>query len=202
MSQKVSSGFYLQDDVVKIARDMLGKFLYTNVDGLVTGGRIVETEAYNGRCDKACHAFLKRTKRTNIMYEEGGLAYIYLCYGIHHMLNIVTNIKGLADAVLIRALQPREGIPHMLKRRSLQNPERLTSGPGNLGKALGINKTMNGSSFTKGTVIWLEEGPSPREIIADRRVGVGYAENDASLPWRFFDKSSNYISRKPQKPLL
>ena len=110
---KIPKSFYQREDVVKIAQELLGKYIFTQVDGKVTAGMIVETEAYNGRNDKACHAFLKRTKRTEVMYQPGGLAYIYLCYGIHHLFNIVTNRSGLADAVLIRAVEPAFGLQTM-----------------------------------------------------------------------------------------
>ena len=111
--------FYKDDDVRKVAKNLLGKVLYSDIDGTVTAGKIVETEAYSGRGDKACHAYNGRlTERTKIMYREGGCAYIYLCYGIHHLFNIVTNVEGLADAVLIRALEPVEGLEEIGMRRN------------------------------------------------------------------------------------
>ena len=115
---KLRKSFYERDNVVEIAKDLLGKYLFTNINGELTGGKIVETEAYNGLNDRACHAYQKRTPRTEVMYGEGGKAYVYLCYGIHHLFNIVTNKKGYADAVLIRGLQPVEGINVMKERLS------------------------------------------------------------------------------------
>src|SRR5688572_17572419 len=109
LSMKLPKDFYLQPNVVQISRDLLGKFLYTQIDGILTGGMIVETEAYSGENDKACHAHLgRRTNRTEIMYAEGGVAYVYLIYGIYNLFNIITNVAGRADAVLIRAIEPTE----------------------------------------------------------------------------------------------
>ncbi|MDR9374327.1 MAG: DNA-3-methyladenine glycosylase, partial [Schleiferiaceae bacterium] len=132
--------YFQQADVVALARDLLGRYLVTEIEGKRTVGRITETEAYAGYGDKACHAHMERkTKRNQIMYAAGGHAYVYLCYGIHHLFNIVTNREGQADAVLLRAVAPLEGIQHMLKRRGLEQPlPRLTAGPGNMSKALGI----------------------------------------------------------------
>ena len=201
--RRVSQAFYLCDNVVSIARELLGKYVFTQFEGVLTGGKIVETEAYNGRTDKACHAFMKRTKRTEILYNEGGEAYIYLCYGIHHMLNVVTNEKGMADAILIRAIEPTVGIDTMIKRRGGDKKFRLTAGPGSLGQALGIHKDMTGTSLM-GNSIWIEEegnGIPDIEVEVDRRVGVDYAGEDALLPWRFFIKDNRYVSRKKQKPI-
>ena len=194
--------FYEQDDVVRIARDLIGKFVFTRVAGQVTGGRITETEAYNGRNDKACHAFLRRTKRTEVMYGPGGTAYIYLCYGIHEMLNIVTNREGLADAILVRAIEPLTGTDVMEERRGGPKGFKLTSGPGNVTKALAIDRSHLGASFVRSDEIWICEGPggpAAMEIEVDRRVGVDYAEEDALLPWRFFVRDSKWISKPKQK---
>jgi DNA-3-methyladenine glycosylase len=194
--------FYRQPDVVEIARQLLGKVLFTSFDGQLTAGKIVETEAYDGRNDKACHAFLKRTKRTEIMYGDGGYAYIYLCYGIHHLFNIVTNEKSLADAILVRAIEPIEGLETMMKRRGMDEPKtNLTAGPGMLSQAMGIKKDLSGSDLVNGP-IWIAEDKthnSPVTIEADRRVGVNYAGEDALLPWRFYEKDNRWISRKKQK---
>lgn len=195
---KLKQSFFERGNVVKISKDLLGKFLFTNVDGIVSGGMIVETEAYNGRFDKACHAHKKRTKRTEIMYEEGGKAYVYLCYGIHYLFNITTNKKGLADAVLIRGIEPLEGIDTMLWRRNLiQIKPQITAGPGVLSQALGINKAFYGQSLN-GPEIWLEDrgiNINNDEIIACPRIGVDYAEEDALLPWRFYIKGNKFVSK-------
>lgn len=199
--RRLPKSFYLGDDVVTIARSLIGKYVFTRFDDKLTGGKIVETEAYNGRTDKACHAFLKRTKRTEVLYEEGGIAYIYLCYGIHHMLNIVTNQEGLADAILIRAIEPTIGLDAMILRRSGDKGTKLTAGPGSLGQALGIHTSFTGTSLVSDSRIWISEAENeePLAIETDRRVGVDYAGEDAMLPWRFFVKDNRWVSKKKQK---
>lgn len=199
MSTPLPRDFYQRDDVVQISRDLIGKVLCTRINGKYTTGRIVETEAYDGRNDKACHAHLnKRTKRTEVMYGKPGHAYIYLCYGIHHLFNIVTNREGLADAVLVRGIQPLEGIEHMLERR---NKSKLVpavgNGPGILSQALGITTDLYGTDLL-GDRIWIEDRASaipPGDIEASPRIGVDYAGEDANLPWRFTLKSSKWVSR-------
>ncbi len=196
---KISKEYFIGPDVVALSRDLLGKYLMTDLDGLITGGMIVETEAYAGRKDKACHAHMnKRTNRTRIMYEEGGVAYVYLCYGIHYLFNIITNVAGMADAILIRAIEPKVGIDVMLQRRKLDKKiPRLTAGPGVMSQALGINKTHYGESLV-GDLIWLEDrGVKVKsdEIIASTRIGVDYAEEDALLPWRFSLKNNCWVSK-------
>ncbi len=186
---KLSRDFYLDDDVVGLAQSLLGKVFCTKIDDIFTSGKIVETEAYCGATDKACHAHLnRRTKRTEIMFGTGGFAYVYLCYGIHHLFNIVTNQKNYADAILIRAVEPLNGIEDMMERRGLNKQEyRLTAGPGVMSSALGISTEHYGTDLT-GNTIWIEdhkETISPENIIASPRVGIDYAEEDALLPWRF-----------------
>ncbi|MEP4534364.1 MAG: DNA-3-methyladenine glycosylase [Cyclobacteriaceae bacterium] len=199
--EKLPLAFYKRDDVVQIARDLLGKILVTHLQGKLTAGRIVETEAYNGRNDKACHAYYKRTPRTEVMYEEGGRAYVYLCYGIHHLFNVVTNEEGLADAVLIRGLEPLEGLDQMFGRRNVLSRKKLTSGPGTLSQALGINRSMSGENLG-GSSIWIAQPSDINdnfEIETDVRIGVDYAEEDALLPWRFYIKENDFVSRKKKK---
>lgn len=186
---KLSKSFYTQNNVVEIARQLLGKYLFTDFEGELCAGMIVETEAYSGAFDKACHAhFKKRTQRTEIMYQEGGIAYIYLCYGIHSLFNVVTNELDTADAVLIRALEPKIGIETMLKRRKLTKKQyRLTAGPGIMSQAMGITTQYNGIDLI-GNQIWLEDQgiyPTRKDILASPRIGIDYAEEDALLPWRF-----------------
>ncbi len=192
---KLDRSFYLNEDVVQVARDLLGKILVSNIGGIITAGKIVETEAYCGRGDKACHANGKRTPRTEVMYREGGHAYIYLCYGIHHLVNVVTNREGLADAVLIRALEPIAGIADMQHRRK-NTKAKLASGPGTLAQAMGIRVSMTGIDLL-GDVIWITEGDPANsfKISEDRRIGVDYAGEDALLPWRFLIKDNKYVSR-------
>ncbi len=200
-NQKLSPSFYQRHDVVKIARELVGKVLCTQVgDAPLTSGIITETEAYCGRGDKACHANNgTRTDRTETMYQTGGIAYIYLCYGIHHLFNVVTNVENKADAVLIRAIQPLDGKNKMLQRRDRQavNPS-LTAGPGRLTQALGITTNLDGTALT-GNTIWIENreiGFSASPLVATERVGVDYAGEDAKLPWRFYHQKSKWVSQK------
>lgn len=198
MRDKLPLSFYERDDVVQIAQDLLGKVLCSNIDGIVTKGIVVETEAYNGRNDKACHAhFAGKTNRTKIMYNRGGLAYVYLCYGIHHLFNIVTNIEGFADAVLVRGIEPIEGIEHILKRRNKKKLERTVGGgPGIASQALGI-KTHHYGTDLLGDLIWIEDHNNVlqnAQIITSPRVGVDYAGEDALLPWRFRIKDNKFTS--------
>lgn len=195
---KLPLSYYQQPDVVALARDLLGKYLYTRIDGVLTGGRIVETEAYAHIDDQACHSHLGRfTKRTRVMYEAGGVAYVYLIYGRYALFNIITNVAGKADAVLIRGLEPTEGIAEMQLRRGLQQPARnLTAGPGLLTQALGIKVEHYGTDLT-GPLIWLEdqhEPVEPEDVLASPRVGIDYAGDDAALPWRFRIKDSKWTS--------
>ncbi|WP_324675576.1 DNA-3-methyladenine glycosylase [Hymenobacter sp. GOD-10R] len=195
---KLPVTFYQQPDVVQISRSLIGKYLFTNIDGVLTGGRIVETEAYAHINDQACHSHLGRfTKRTRIMYEAGGVAYVYLIYGRYALFNIITNEVGKADAVLIRAIEPVEGIPEMLVRRGLAKvSSKLTAGPGLVTQALGITTAYYGTSVV-GDIIWIEDYDEtiPDElIIASPRVGIDYAGDDATLPWRFRLKNSKWTS--------
>ncbi|WP_224998910.1 DNA-3-methyladenine glycosylase [Cesiribacter sp. SM1] len=196
---KLPQSFFTRPDPVQISRELLGKNLFTKIDNILTGGIIVETEAYNGRTDRACHAHLgRRTKRTEIMYRQGGVAYVYFTYGMHHLFNIVTNEEGKADAVLIRAIEPTEGIEEMMLRRGLDKPEyRLTAGPGVLCQALGIKREHYGEDL-QGNKIWLEDqnlNIPDRDIITGPRVGIAYAKEDALLPWRFSIRNNPWVSR-------
>ena len=196
---KLSTDFYQVKEVTQIARNLLGKYLFTNNNGEISGGFIVETEAYAGIVDKASHAFGNRkTNRTKTMYEAGGIAYVYLCYGIHEMLNVVTSVEGEPHAVLIRAIHPTEGIDLMLERRNMASiKNNLTAGPGSVAKALGISRKMNGLSFLSEEV-WIEDRGlvfPEDEIAAVPRVGVAYAKEDALLPYRFYVKGNSYVSK-------
>ncbi|WP_242926649.1 DNA-3-methyladenine glycosylase [Pontibacter vulgaris] len=197
---KLPASFYTRPDVVQIAQGLLGKYLYTSVDGMLTGGMIVETEAYSGENDRACHAHMnRRTQRTEIMYQEGGVAYVYLVYGMYNLFNIITNVEGKADAVLIRAIEPETGVEEMLLRRNMASIKpNLTAGPGVLSIALGINRKHYGEDLT-GNTIWVEDKglKVPAESIAiGPRIGVEYAGEDALLPWRFWLKGNKWVSRK------
>lgn len=180
--------FYENDDVVDVSRKLIGKVLCSSFDGRFTTGIITETEAYCGRNDKACHANNgKRTPRTEVMFGDPGHAYIYLCYGIHHLFNVVTNRNGLADAVLVRAIKPLEGIKTMMKRREMDDAKNLSNGPGKLTQALGITTDLNKTDLFSPPV-WIEERnisiPSDK-IQISKRIGIDYAGEDAHKPWRF-----------------
>ncbi len=200
IGQRLAKSFYLQEDVVQISKDLLGKVLVTNFDGQLTAGKIVETEAYRAPDDKACHAYQNlHTKRTSIMFEEGGVAYVYLCYGIHHLFNMVTAKAGMAHAVLIRAVEPLDNTELMLERRGRSKANRqLTGGPGVMSKALGITKEWTGVSLlSKDSLIWIEDRGmkiSEEHIISSPRVGVDYAEECALWDWRFRVKDSKFTS--------
>lgn len=198
---KLPLEFYTREDVLQVAKDLLGKYIVTNFDNEISAGMIVETEAYRAPDDKACHAYNNlKTKRTQTMFEQGGVAYVYLCYGIHHLFNVVTAKKGMAHAVLIRAIQPSNNIELQLERRGFSELKRqLTAGPGVLSKALGISTTHNGVNLVaKHSPIWLEDRDidlHPNEIIASPRIGVSYAEECALWNWRFTIKDSKWISK-------
>lgn len=185
---KLDKTFYIKDDVVGIAQQLLGKLLFTNINGLLTAGIISETEAYH-EDEKACHAYnSKRTKRTELLFAEGGKAYIYLCYGIHHLFNVVTGPENIAQAVLIRGVIPYNGVEVMLARRRMDKIKpNLSSGPGTLSKALGITTELNYTDL-QSNLIWIEDigiKVPASDIIATPRIGVDYAGEDAQLPWRF-----------------
>jgi DNA-3-methyladenine glycosylase len=197
---KIEAAFYLQENVIVVAKALLGKILVSNVNNVLTAGRIVETEAYNGMVDKASHSYGgRRTNRTEIMYAEGGISYVYLCYGIHHLFNVVCNVANTPHAVLIRALEPLMGIEDMLLRtnkKTLDNT--LTKGPGNVCKALGINTTHTGSSLLQDLIYIVDNGfkYADSDIMATPRIGVDYAGADAHLPYRFIVKDNKNVSGK------
>jgi DNA-3-methyladenine glycosylase len=198
--KKVPLSFYDRKDVVKIAEELLGKIIVTNIDGFFTSGRIVETEAYVGITDKASHSFSgKRTSKNEHMYSAPGTAYIYICYGMHQMMNIVTNKKEIPDAVLIRAIEPLEGIDIMLQRTKKDHADKtLTRGPGNVGKALGIFKHHSGLHLLDEQIYLLDDGQkiSKENIGVSKRIGVESAGPDGLLPYRFFVKGNKYVSGK------
>lgn len=195
---KLPIAFYDRPDPTVIAKELIGKVLCTRIDGVLTSGIIVETEAYRGHNDRASHALKGTpTPRTAVMFGPPGIAYVYLCYGIHHLFNVVTNGPQRADAVLIRALEPLEGMGTMLKRRSMVKMEpRVTMGPGSLSKAMGIDRALNGIPLVDDQV-WIEDPEimPEYEIVPSARVGVDYAGEDALLPWRFFVKGNKFVSK-------
>lgn len=196
---KLEKDFYLREDVVQISKELLGKYLFTKIDGKLSAGIITETEAYAGITDKASHAYNnRRTNRTEIMFAEGGVSYVYLCYGIHHLFNVVTNYKDEPHAVLIRAIKPVEGLKTILERRRLEaskinienvlnGKKKIAGGPGTVSQALGIHTRHTGLDLT-GNIIWIEDRGIPvntKDIIIGPRIGVDYAGEDAKLPYRF-----------------
>ncbi len=198
--KKLSIDFYSRKDVVQIAKDLLGKIVVTNFNDQKTSGRIVETEAYVAISDKASHSFSgKRTSRNEHMYSPAGTAYVYICYGMHQMLNVVTNDEGIPDAILIRAVEPIEGIDIMLQRTGkLHADHTLTKGPGNAGKALGIYKQHSGLLLLDDLLFIYDDGKkyAPEDIGISARIGVASAGPDALLPYRFFVKGNKYVSGK------
>ena len=200
--KKLQLAFYRRENVLEIAKELLGKLLVTNKEGVTTSGRIVECEAYAGAPDKASHAFGGRiTKRNQVMYEPGGLAYVYLCYGIHHLFNVVTHAKGIPHAILIRSAEPVKGVEAMLSRTGKNKVDHsLTRGPGNVSKALGIFTSDTGLSLTGRTIFLADDGfmYAKNDILASPRIGVDYAGPDALLPYRFYIKGNPFVSGKPR----
>lgn len=190
MPRRIERSFYLSDDVIALSKALLGKFICTDIRGEgITSGMICETEAYAGVIDRASHAYGgRRTERTEIMYMEGGTAYVYLCYGVHSLFNIVTNKKNIPHAILIRGIIPAEGKSLMLERSNKKSlNEKSGIGPGNVSKLLGIHYSHTGLSLL-GNEIWLEDRGvkiQKNKIISGPRVGVDYAGEDAKLPYRF-----------------
>ena len=195
---KLPSDFYLQEDVISVAKQLLGKQLFTNVNGVITSGIITETEAYDGVIDKACHAYGgKHTNRTATMFLGGGVTYVYLCYGIHHLLNVVSGAAGNPQVVLIRAIEPKVGVEDMLQRRKMEKlAPRITAGPGALSQALGIGKQLNAKALS-GNEIWIEDFTDYKEneIVTTTRIGVAYAQEYALWPFRFYVKGNKYVSK-------
>ena len=198
--KKLESGFYQRKNVLVVARELLGKILVTNWEGIVTSGRIVECEAYNGITDRASHAVGgRRTARNEIMYGAGGFSYVYLCYGIHHLFNVVTNLQDVPHAILIRAVEPVEGIEEMLLRTGKKKPDyTLTRGPGNVSKALGIYTKHNGIFLSDEKLFIADDGKkyTRSDIVTSPRIGVDYAGEDAKLPYRFYVRGNPYVSGK------
>jgi DNA-3-methyladenine glycosylase len=198
--KKIPLSFYIRKDVVMIAKDLIGKLIVTNFNGSITSGRIVETEAYVAITDKASHSFGgKRTARNEHMYAAAGTAYVYICYGLHQMMNVITNDKNIPDAVLIRAVEPLEGINIMLKRTGKKTLDKtLTRGPGNVGKALGIFKHHSGNHLLGNKIYLMNDNAKINEeqIGTSVRIGVESAGADSLLPYRFYLKGNKYVSGK------
>lgn len=199
MSRKLSREFYTRSNVLTVARQLLGKLLVVPTgDGRRVSGMIVETEAYRGPQDRASHAYGgRRTNRTETMYQMGGTAYVYFVYGMYYQFNVVTNVKDLPHAVLIRTVEPVDGIDLIRKRRHAQPDHNLTNGPGKLCIALGIDRKLDRADLL-GDSVWLEDAakvPSSR-IASGPRIGIDYAEEWVDKPWRFWVKGNSYVSRR------
>jgi DNA-3-methyladenine glycosylase len=198
---RLGRAFYARTDTLAVARDLLGKRLVVPAgEGVRVAGRIVEVEAYLGAEDKAAHSYgRRRTARTETMYREGGTVYVFFVYGMHHQFNVVTGPEDTPTAVLVRGVEPEEGIELMWERRAVSKERELTSGPGKLCKALGIDRSFDGEDLTKSPRVWLEEAGArlrPAEIAEGPRIGIDYAEEYALKPWRFWIKGNGFVSKQ------
>jgi DNA-3-methyladenine glycosylase len=192
---KIPRSFYEQS-TLDVARQLLGKYLVRKLAEGTTVGRIVETEAYVGPEDKACHASRGRTARTEIMFGRAGHAYVYFVYGFHHMLNIVTEKMDFPSAVLIRAVEPVKGVTLMQERRGIETLRNLASGPGKLCEAFAIDRTLNGSDLC-GSVLYIrDDGDSTLGIVTRPRIGVDYAGQWTRRLLRFYIKGNPFVSRR------
>lgn len=198
---KLRRSFYTRADTLAVARELLGKRLVVPAPtGERASGRIVETEAYLGAEDRAAHSYKgRRTARTETMFDVGGTVYVFFVYGMHHQFNVVAGPEGRPHAVLVRALEPEEGIELMLQRRPVRNGRELTSGPGKLCKALGVDRSFDGEDLTTSRRVWIEDAGfavKPEEVASGPRVGIDYAGEDVLKPWRFWLRGNAYVSRK------
>ena len=196
---KLPREFYTRSDVLVVARDLLGKKLVVpNRRGKRVAGIIVETEAYRGPVDRASHAWNnRRTNRTETMYGIGGTAYVYFVYGMYNQFNVVTSVENNPHAVLVRALEPIEGLDVMRRRRRGRLEYELTSGPGRLCIAMGIDRGLDKADLL-GDRVWIEEGVSvsPRQIARGPRIGIDYAEKWKDKPWRFWVRDNPFVSKR------
>lgn len=196
--KKLPRDFYTRSDVLEIARDLLGKKLVVpNNNGSRVAGIIVETEAYRGPEDRASHAYNgRRTQRTETMYGIGGTAYVYFVYGMYNQFNVVTNVGDTPHAILVRAVEPIAGLDIMRRRRRGRSEYELTSGPGRLCLAMGIDRKLDKADLL-GDRVWIEEGVSisPRQIARGPRIGIDYAEKWITKPWRFWVRDNPFVSK-------
>lgn len=198
-NSKLPKSFY-KKDLLTVARELLGNNLIKKENGKLLAGRIVEVEAYDGETDAAAHSYVGKTKRNEVMFNDGGLLYVYFTYGVHYCCNVVTGVKGKGTAVLIRAIEPVEGINFMIKNRfgrALNNEKEifnLTSGPGKVCSAFGIDKTFYGTDLTGDSIFLVKSELKKNEKIGtSKRIGI---TKSTELPWRFFIKDNPYLSRK------
>ncbi len=205
MAALLQREFFIREDVVQIAKDLLGKYLVSSKDGILTSGVIVETEAYRAPDDKGCHAYQnKLTERTSTMFMIGGISYVYICYGIHNLFNVVTGPEGIAHAVLIRAVEPVDGVDHMMTRRNLKKVKKeMVNGPGKFTRAMNITKEQNAISLlSKKDDLWIEDrgvAVETPQIIEGPRVGMGRSVAECSnWPWRFRIKDNKWTSKPDQ----
>jgi len=198
VDKKLPREFYTRSDVLAVARDLLGKKLVVpGRNGQRVSGIIVETEAYRGPEDRASHAWNgRRTQRTETMYGPGGTAYVYFVYGMYNQFNVVTNVADIPHAILVRAIEPSEGMEVMRRRRRGRSERELTSGPGRLCLAMGIDRKLDKADLL-GDRVWIEEGISisPRQIARGPRIGIDYAEKWIDKPWRFWVRDNSFVSR-------
>ena len=197
--KKIKQSFYTSNNVLEISKDILGKVLVTNLNSKITSGVIIEVEAYLGTNDKASHSYNnKRTQRTEPMFLKGGISYVYLCYGMHHLFNLVVGKQDNPCAILIRGIKPLSGINTMLKRRKFSKvTKELTNGPGKLTQALGITTNLNKESLL-GNQVWIENQEikvEKKDILSSPRIGVDYAGSDAKLPYRFYINNNKWVSK-------
>lgn len=195
---RIERKFYMRD-AVTVGKDILGKIIVKKTaDGRIMSGRITEVEAYMGITDKASHSYGgRRTKRTEVMYKEGGYSYVFLIYGMYECFNVTVGREGDPQAVLIRGVEPLENKNFMWEKRKVKKEKDISNGPGKLTKALGITKEDNGADLTAGENIWLEDdGYKVKDIVETTRIGIDYAEEDALKPWRFYIKDSIFVSKK------
>jgi DNA-3-methyladenine glycosylase len=201
--KKLPIQFYKRSDVILIAKELIGKIIVTRFDGRKTSGRIVETEAYLGLTDRASHSFGgKRTARNEHMYAAPATTYVYICYGMHHLFNVVTNAKGIPDAVLIRAVEPLTGTDIMLERTGKKKLDSsLTRGPGNAAKALGISKGHSGINLLKDEIYIADDGfvVGQNLLGISRRIGIEGSGDAALQPYRFYIKGNRFVSSYPNK---
>ncbi|NME35388.1 MULTISPECIES: DNA-3-methyladenine glycosylase [Fusobacterium] len=190
--------FYTRDTIT-VAKELLGKIIVKKrEDGEIFSGRIVEVEAYLGIRDKACHSYNdRRTKRTEVMYKEGGYSYVFLIYGMYQCFNVITSYEGNPEAVLIRGIEPLINKEKMFEERKVKKEKDISNGPGKLTKALRITKLDNGIDLTEDKNLWLEDdGYKVKDIVETTRIGIDYAEEDRLKPWRFYIKDNNFVSKK------
>ena len=195
LTKKLKRADYLRDPFEVAQQVLLGAYLCTRMDGVLTAGKITEVEVYIGAHDKGCHAYKGRTERNKAMFGPAGHTYIYFVYGMHELFNVVVSKAGEADAILIRALEPVAGIETMQARRGVQAVKNLANGPGKLCQALGITRTLYGADLTKSTEIWISPKTEKTNFIASKRIGIDYAEEYKDVPWRFLLKGNGFVSK-------